>query len=242
MIQESFTHISSAATDEYQQFILTISKALLAFGSPSHRIEAQLNSLAKVFEIEAQFNHTTGTIQVSFGDPESRTAETCIIKSPVGLALGRINAVHNIYRSVLRDEMYASDATDELRALLAAPPRYGLKSRLVLAFLTSGLISGIAFGGSLNDMWVAGILGVIVRLGQNYASKSDLSASGSEYVPLFPSSSLTPTNLDGYSQSFYRSPGFVCCSWIQYLSYPNLVFYCYFILQRNFYVTRIFDL
>lgn len=166
----------------YQKFCLTFAKALLAFGSPSHRIEAQLNSLAKVFQIEAQFLHTTGTIQVSFGDPESRNSETCLIKSPTGLALGRIHAVHNIYREVIHDEMYSSDGAREIRKLLHAPSRYGTKLRLGLAFITCLLICGIAFGGSLNDMWVAGVAGFIVRIIQIYAAKSELSASGSEYV------------------------------------------------------------
>lgn len=168
--------------DEYHKFCLMFAKALLAFGSPSHRIEAQLNSLTKVFMMEAQFHHTTGTIQVSFGNPESRTAETCLIKSPVGLALGRIHAVHNVYRSVLHDDMYASHGTRELRKLLESPPRYGPKVHYILSFICCLLICGVAFGGSLNDMWVAGLMGLLVRVMQNIAAKSQLSASGSEYV------------------------------------------------------------
>ncbi|TDL27546.1 DUF1212-domain-containing protein [Rickenella mellea] len=166
--------------EEYQKFILTFAKALLSFGSPSHRIEAQLNSLAKVFRMEAQFFHTTGTVQVSFGNPESRSSETCLIKAQVGLALSRIHAVHNIYRSVLHDDMFASQGTKELQRLLAAPPRYGPKSRYLLAFLVCFLICGVAFGGSFNDMWVAGLMGLFVRTMQNIAAKSELSASGSE--------------------------------------------------------------
>lgn len=155
-------------------------KALLAFGSPSHRIEAQLNSLSKVFELEAQFQHTPGIIQVSFGNPEQRSSETCLIKSNVSLSLGRIHSVHNVYRSVLHDDMFASDGMHQLRRLLYAPPQYGQAFRYVLSFIICFLICGVAFGGSLNDMWVAGVMGVLVRFMQNIASKSDLSASGSE--------------------------------------------------------------
>lgn len=165
---------------EYEKFIITFSKSLLAFGSPSHRIEAQLNSLARVFDIEAQFLHTTGTVQVSFGNPETKGSVTCLVKSNIGLSLGRIHAIHNIYRAVLHDEMPSSEGSRCLKKLLDAPPRYGTKTRFVLSFITSFLICGIAFGGSLNDMWVAGIAGFLVRVIQNFASKSKLSASGSE--------------------------------------------------------------
>lgn len=121
-----------------------------------------------------------GSIQVSFGNPETKSSETCLIKSAGGLALGRIHAVHNIYRAVLHDDMYASDGTYQLRKLLVAPPRYGAKLRYVLSFITCFVICGIAFSGSLNDMWVSGLMGLMVRIMQNIASKSDLSASGSE--------------------------------------------------------------
>ena len=171
---------TSIAKEDYQKFIIIFAKALLSFGSPSHRIEAQLNSLTRVFEIEAEFQHVPGSIQVSFGNPESKSSETCLVKSDGGLALGRIHAVHNIYRAVLHDDMYASDGTYQLRKLLATPSRYGMKLRFVLSFITCFVICGIAFSGSLNDMWVSGLMGLIVRLMQNIASKSDLSASGSE--------------------------------------------------------------
>ena len=90
--------------------------------------------------------------------------------------------MHNIYRAVLHDDMYASQGTHALKKLLASKPHYGNKTRSALSFITCLLICGVAFGGSLNDMWVAGVLGLVVRVIQTYASKSDLSASGSEYV------------------------------------------------------------
>ncbi|KAH8117480.1 DUF1212-domain-containing protein [Phellopilus nigrolimitatus] len=168
------------SVDEYQKFVLIFAKALLTFGSPSHRVEAQLNSLAKVFELEAQFQVTPGIIQVSFGNPETKSSETCLIKSNVGLSLGRIHQVHNVYRHVLHDDMSASDGNHALRKLIYAPARYNQSIRYFLSYLSCLLICGIAFGGSLNDMWVAGFMGLLVRIMQNIAAKSDLSASGSE--------------------------------------------------------------
>lgn len=88
--------------------------------------------------------------------------------------------MHNIYRAVLHDDMYASHGTRSLRKLLNAKPHYGSKTRSLLSFITCLLICGVAFGGSLNDMWVAGVMGLMVRIMQLIASKSELSASGSE--------------------------------------------------------------
>ena len=168
------------AVKEYQTFIVTLTRSLLTFGSPSHRIESQLLSLVKVFNVDAEFLHTAGTVQIAFGDAVHHNTENFLIKCNLSLSLSRIHNVHNIYRMVLHDEMRASDGTRDLKKLLEAPPRYGYALRCLLSFITSGLISGIAFGGSVNDMWVSGILGLSVRLGLNHASKSDLSASGSE--------------------------------------------------------------
>jgi hypothetical protein len=42
-----------AANNVKKDFILTLAKALLSFGAPSHRIEAQLTTAAVILDLEA---------------------------------------------------------------------------------------------------------------------------------------------------------------------------------------------
>lgn len=158
-----------------QKFLLRLARALMKFGSPSHRIEAQLDSCAKILEVNAEFVHMPGIIICSFGAPESSTSETHFVKENGGLALGCLHAVHNIYRKVVHDEICAQEATKDLNALLTAPPVYGAFARMLLAFSLSTLICPLAFGGSLLDMAVAGVGAIIVSWMQ-FVSASSSSA------------------------------------------------------------------
>ncbi|KAJ8454118.1 hypothetical protein ONZ51_g13212 [Trametes cubensis] len=45
-----------------QKFLMRLAKALMTFGAPSHRIESQLLSAARILEVDAEFIHIPGVI------------------------------------------------------------------------------------------------------------------------------------------------------------------------------------
>jgi uncharacterized membrane protein YjjP (DUF1212 family) len=150
-----------------------LAKALMTFGAPSHRIESQLAATALVLEIDAQFIHFPSIVIASFGDQDTRTSETHFIKAAGGLDLGKLHKVHNIYRSVVHDQMDAAEGTRKIHALLKAPPEYNLWQRMILAFLCSGIIGPLGFGGSFIDGLASGCCGILLSFLQiHVASKS----------------------------------------------------------------------
>ncbi|WVR06201.1 hypothetical protein IAU60_003231 [Kwoniella sp. DSM 27419] len=156
-----------------QQFVLKLAKALMTFGAPSHRIESQLSATALVLEIDAQFVHFPSIVIASFGDVDTRTSETHFVKANGGLELGKLHKVHNVYKAVVHDEMDAAEGTKLIHALLKAPMEYNLWQRMILAFLCSGLIAPVGFGGSLVDGLASGCLGILLSFMQlHVASKS----------------------------------------------------------------------
>ncbi|CAE6504419.1 unnamed protein product [Rhizoctonia solani] len=54
--------------EQRRSFILTLSKALLQFQAPSHRIENQLEAAARVLDVPAEFLHLPSLVIVSFGN------------------------------------------------------------------------------------------------------------------------------------------------------------------------------
>ncbi|CAL1695460.1 unnamed protein product [Somion occarium] len=140
-----------------QKFLMRLAKSLMSFGAPSHRIEAQLLAAARILEIDAEFIHIPGVIICSFGDQDADTSELHFVKCNGRLSLGSLHKVHHIYRQVVHDEISAKAATGELDALLESPPIYNFATRIALAFWISALICPLAFGGSLIDMWIAGV-------------------------------------------------------------------------------------
>ncbi len=139
-----------------QQFIMKLARALMTFGAPSHRIEAQLVAAARILEVDAEFVHLPNTFLLSFVDPETSTSETHFIKCSGRIALGHLKTIHQIYRQVLHDELSAKKAGDILDALLDSKPIYNVWTRCAINFWLSALICPLTFGGSLVDMFIAG--------------------------------------------------------------------------------------
>ncbi|PCH41220.1 DUF1212-domain-containing protein [Wolfiporia cocos MD-104 SS10] len=161
-----------------QMFLIRLAQALMTFGAPSHRIESQLLSAARILEVDAEFIHIPGIIMCSFGDQETKTSELHFVKCAGRLSLGCLHEVHQIYRTVVHDEVSAKKATAQLDALLHAKPLYGPLIRLPLSFALSALICPLAFGGSFVDMWLAGTGAILLSLMQfRIAKKSVLYAN-----------------------------------------------------------------
>lgn len=159
-------------------FLMRLAKALIMFGAPSHRIESQLLSAARILEVDAEFIHIPGTVICSFGDADTKTSETHFVKSAGRLSLGSLHDVHQVYRQVVHDEISAKEATVRLDTIMTAPPLYGPVTRFSLAFFLSALICPLAFGGSFIDMWIAGTGSSLLCLMQIYvAGKSQIYAN-----------------------------------------------------------------
>ncbi|EJD52742.1 DUF1212-domain-containing protein [Auricularia subglabra TFB-10046 SS5] len=168
-----------------QGFVLKLAKGLLYFGAPSHRIEQQLHSVARVLDISAQFVYLPSLVLISFGDEEHRTSEVLAVRSPTKLALGKLQLLHDVYRGVVHDELNAEEGTEAIAKLLKSPPQYSAHFRLVLAFACSAIICPMSFGGSFLDMWMSGLGGVLLCFLQHsvivkhpmYASVFELSVA-----------------------------------------------------------------
>lgn len=144
------------------------------FGAPSHRIESQLSATALSLDIDAQFIHLPSIVIASFGDPDTRTSETHFIRSPNGdLDLGRLHQVHDIYRSVVHDEMDAVEGTRALHKLLREDRGTNKWTRVGMSFVSCGMIAPMFFGGSVLDGLAAGLLaGMLCFLQMNVGGAS----------------------------------------------------------------------
>jgi hypothetical protein len=98
--QEIFIIQHVAAILARQQFLMKLARALMMFGSPSHRLETQLQATARVLELNAQVVYLPGTMLLSFGDDATHTSETKFLKQATGLDLGKLLATHRIYWNV----------------------------------------------------------------------------------------------------------------------------------------------
>ncbi|KAJ3722927.1 hypothetical protein C8R42DRAFT_702187 [Lentinula raphanica] len=162
-----------------QKFLLKLSKALLSFGAPSHRITSQLSAAAKILGAEAEFVHLPNIIIASIkSNPESPSARTYFVRATGRVALTSLHRVHLVYRDVLHDKIGAEEGTKALKQLLREHPIYPLYLRCILAFFAASVICSTSFGGSFLDMWVSGFCACVLQyLGLNAAHKSAMYAN-----------------------------------------------------------------
>ncbi|KAJ3815485.1 hypothetical protein F5876DRAFT_71989 [Lentinula aff. lateritia] len=162
-----------------QKFLLKLSKALLSFGAPSHRISSQLAAAAEILGAEAEFVHLPNIIIASMkSSPNSPSARTYFVRATGAVALTSLHQVHIVYRDVLHDKIGAEEGTQALRKLLREHPIYPLYFRCILAFFGASTICATSFGGSFLDIWISGFCACVLQyLGLNAAHKSAMYAN-----------------------------------------------------------------
>ena len=178
-----------------RKFILVLAKALLTFGAPSHRINSQLAAASGILEANAgtwrlpcslchpinsfiEFIYIPNIIIVSMKNDDERSTTTRFVRVSGRIALSALRKVHLIYRSVLRDEIGVTEATEALKELLRRGPIYPLTARCALAFCMGTILCGLSLGGSILDMIISGLCACALQyLGLNAVNKSSVYAS-----------------------------------------------------------------
>lgn len=155
-----------AHIDLRRRFVLKMARALMLFGAPSHRVESQLNALASVLGVDAQFIHFPGIVIVSFGDWEANTSQCHFVKSKTEIALGRLTELHTVYKAVLADDITVAEAAVKLDALLKAKPEWSNLSRILFSIVKCGMMAPINFGGSFVDIWISAAFGGLLTFSQ----------------------------------------------------------------------------
>ncbi|TIB74712.1 hypothetical protein E3Q24_00415 [Wallemia mellicola] len=172
--EELYITMHVATVLHRQEFLLKLSRALMMFGAPSHRLEAQIQACARVLDIPLQVVYLPGLMLFSFGDVESHTSETKFLKQSSTLDLRKLLATHQLYWRVTHDEMSVSDASKDLDFLMTQKDSFSVLSNIVIAGFCSAFITPFAFNGSLIDACLAAPLGMFLVAVQQIAVKNDL--------------------------------------------------------------------
>ncbi|KIR68544.1 hypothetical protein I314_00965 [Cryptococcus bacillisporus CA1873] len=172
--QEIFIIQHVAAILNRQQFLLKLARALMMFGSPSHRLETQIQATAKVLEINCQVVYLPGTMLVSFGDDATHTSETKFLKQSTGLDLGKLQATHHLYWNVVHDKMSVDQASKDLDVLMTTPVYYTWWQTLIIGAFCSAFITVLSFYGSFVDALMSVVLGATLVGVQMLAARNDM--------------------------------------------------------------------
>lgn len=91
-----------------QDFLVRLCKAFWMFGSPSYRLVSYMNACSQALDVEASFACFPAMLIISFGDLETHTSETHIIKCAQGYDLDRLQDIAVLAVKVCNDYFRAN--------------------------------------------------------------------------------------------------------------------------------------
>lgn len=162
--EEIFITMHVAAILQRQEFLLKLSRALMMFGAPTHRIETQIQQTARVLEINCRCIYLPNLMLFAFGDDATHTSETKFIKQAGGLDFTKLTDMHTIYWNVVHDKIGVSEASAQLDELMRRKPLIPLWPMVFIGGFCSSFISvgPMGFGGSFIDAVMAWPLGAFL--------------------------------------------------------------------------------
>lgn len=144
------------------EFCLELGRCLQAFGTPAHRFEATLTRICRRFGLQGQFFALpTGFLASISGKNFHRAA---VERAPNGdMDLEKLTKLQWITDAVLEGRMGALEASEALRLLVSASPRYGRAAR-ILAYGAASASAVWFFGGAWREGFLALLLGLLTGL------------------------------------------------------------------------------
>ncbi|KAK1580169.1 uncharacterized protein LY79DRAFT_521394 [Colletotrichum navitas] len=160
--EEAKITIHIAETLSRQEYIITLCRALMLFGAPTHRLEEYLSTTAKVLEIDGHFLYLPGCMIVSFDDRSTHTTEVRIVRVAQGIDLGKLRDTHAVYKEVIHDVVSVDEGIERLDTLIKAKDKFHAWVRVLVFGLTSATAAPFSFGARLIDLPLCFFLGCLV--------------------------------------------------------------------------------
>ncbi|KAJ6506708.1 hypothetical protein C8R45DRAFT_1050936 [Mycena sanguinolenta] len=186
-----------------QEFILKLARALMMFGGPSHRLQSQIQSTGRVLDIQVNCMYLPDVVLISFDDSSTGTSNLKFIRQGSSLNLGKLNAVYELYWSVIHDEQSVSEASTTLDALMRKKQEYAWWQLILTGGMCSTAICSVGFNGSFIDSLMVFPLGALLVTIQLLSIRNEL------YSNIF---EITVATLFSFISAALASTGYFCYS------------------------------
>ncbi|KAH9971879.1 hypothetical protein BGW80DRAFT_1318981 [Lactifluus volemus] len=223
-------HISSLISR--QTFILKLARAMMMFGGPTHRLQSQIQSTARVLEISLSCLYLPDVMLIAFDDDVTSTSNVKLIRQGSSLDLGKVQDAYEIYWQVIHDDTSVIDASAALDALMLSTPLYSPWQLIFFGGMASASICSVSFNGSFIDSLISFPLGGLLVSVQMLSVKNELYSNVFEITIAtllsFLSGALAQTHKFCYSAVASSSvvlilPGFIVLCGSLELSSRNIV-------------------
>ena len=167
-----------AFEDKYD-YLVSLARALMRFGSPSHRIQEHVEYAGKSLggvKVTCFYVAVVCFMHFENSDPSNGSHTLKLVREYLDLDLDRSLQTHHIYLDVYQDKLSPKEGKKKLNILLNQTPRYKWWQVSLWGGLLSGSVCSMAFYGSFIDCLAVVPLGFIVTAMQ-YVPDNDLYAN-----------------------------------------------------------------
>ncbi len=142
--------------------MVRLARALHAYGTAAHVLEAALHRVARRLGLEAQFFATPTSVFAAFGaGAEQRLVLERL--EPGEVDLGKLTDLDRLIDELVAGDLGAEEASARLAAIVERPRRYG-PALTTLAYAAASASAARFFGGGWNEMAAAGAVGLALGL------------------------------------------------------------------------------
>lgn len=161
------------------RFVLALGRALHRYGTPAHRLEEALGVVCRRLSLTAEILSTPTWLTVRFGEAaEMRTATMRVTGEE--LDLGKLAALDALADAVADRELPPAEGLARIAAIELARPTWGPVAT-TLTHAVTGAAFSVFFGAPLRLLPVAALLGLVVGVMAQLASRH---ASTARALPL----------------------------------------------------------
>jgi uncharacterized membrane protein YjjP (DUF1212 family) len=120
-----------------------------------------MDQVGKRLEIDGSYAVLPGLIIVTFGDVETHTSETHLIRCSRSLDIGKLERSNIIAYRIAKGELDLDEATALLDGIIKEPPTWGPAMTILGYIASSAFVAPLFFNGSWTDCWVSAIFGLV---------------------------------------------------------------------------------
>lgn len=147
-------------TQQSIAFILQLGRALHRYGSPAHRLEGALESMARALGLTLHVVSAPTSILMAFG-PLNDQQTTLIRIAPGETNLGKLDRIDAIAEAVAKEEISLAEAVASIEEIEAMP--HGISDLWkTIAFPAVSSASALVLGGGYGDMIVGAVSGALI--------------------------------------------------------------------------------
>ncbi|PPQ97452.1 hypothetical protein CVT26_002800 [Gymnopilus dilepis] len=157
-----------------EEFIMKLTRAMMMFGGPPHRLQSQIMSAARVLDIQLSALYLPDVVLLSFDDSGTGTSHIKLIRQGSALNIEKLTDAFCLYWKVIHDKLSVCDASVALDVLMKKRPCYNAWQQVFIGGMCSSAICTVSFSGSFVDALVSFPLGALLIVMQTISFRNVL--------------------------------------------------------------------